>query len=533
MSVISNQTSEKAIIDVRKSHPLKGATDSPNFLSRRASSAFPSASPILKCAPKQINGRPHPLSTISSPPIPNQPPQKQPTENEMALSNQQQDINRISNTVDRVEMDMQSFKDFMIEVRQDLAAIRTSQESSHSAIAASQGHSSEQVQSLVADLKTVTHNLVELQNKATEVDALKAEVEHLRTRLKNVEDNHKDRLTNLEKNTGNETSRGNSAPSNSVRQRAISSAPMVKVWVYTYDRDVTTLDVIYPLFGLEWTGKDLDNGIKDLETYVNDNDQKNTEAARLFGSIKPVYDEEEVETDIEPMHSSLPRKRNHAEFASFSDGSDSESIEPTAKKGRFSDNSSHIRQSLPTTPRSRSLEITACEETSPILGRYNDKGEIETERTQFPALNPVDTVFPISEVAQIDAKVDGNGDHNSSTKPTNKGSRRKLRRRSTNKENEPPQPSTNTRASSHADLRNIGPDGIRRRKDGKPWGKRKSNTAPDVKRSDTAVPESVSGVLPSIESNGNFVDLTLDDEAAKEEGDEDEIGEIPPETNEN
>jgi hypothetical protein len=132
-----------------------------------------------------------------------------------AIKAQQDDIDRIGSTVDRIERDMASFKDFMQEVRTDLTANRIFQESlkevelpalqkaSHNVCTDNKdirqnlnGLRSEFDNSIMdrapqvthEELESLTDDVREVNRKANEVDGLRAELEYLKARLSSMEE---------------------------------------------------------------------------------------------------------------------------------------------------------------------------------------------------------------------------------------------------------------------------------------------------------------------------------------------------------
>jgi hypothetical protein len=132
-----------------------------------------------------------------------------------AIKAQQDDIDRIGSTVDRIERDMASFKDFMQEVRTDLTANRLFQENlkevelpalqkaSHNVCTDNKdirqnlnGLRSEFDKSIMdrapqvthEELESLTDDVREVNRKANEVDGLRAELEYLKARLSSMEE---------------------------------------------------------------------------------------------------------------------------------------------------------------------------------------------------------------------------------------------------------------------------------------------------------------------------------------------------------
>ena len=125
MHVVSEHTGEKATLSIQQKIPLVAPGIAKKYpANRRAATLQPM--PRQQTPSKMV--REGAASSVSG----SMPPARDVSGKEVAISNwageaiksQQKDIDRISGTVSRIERDMASFKDFMIEVRAELEANR-------------------------------------------------------------------------------------------------------------------------------------------------------------------------------------------------------------------------------------------------------------------------------------------------------------------------------------------------------------------------------------------------------------------------
>ena len=130
MNVVSERTGEKAVISVQQRFPLTlpGSKKLPTV--RRASTVQPmhpqtNNSFVEAAKRKSMNDSMVPPALYESP---RRDMLKFASWAEDAIKNQQKDIDRIGSAVDRIERQMTSFKEFMQEVRTELAANRQSQQ---------------------------------------------------------------------------------------------------------------------------------------------------------------------------------------------------------------------------------------------------------------------------------------------------------------------------------------------------------------------------------------------------------------------
>jgi hypothetical protein len=126
---------------------------------------------------------------------------------ENAITSQQRDIDRISGTLGRIEKGMQSFKEFMEEIRTELASNRQVQNHASeedlvlvrkaldglrlqikSDRAETKSSSTQNAELLSQKLEIIVRNLQRVSAKANEVDDLKMEIEQLKARLHQAED---------------------------------------------------------------------------------------------------------------------------------------------------------------------------------------------------------------------------------------------------------------------------------------------------------------------------------------------------------
>lgn len=109
---------------------------------------------------------------------------------EVAIEEQKADIERISASVQRIETDMQSFKDFMTVVRKELSIRPTNIELD--SIRASITETIDRRQGVALsseDLELMTDSISKISSRVSEVDTLKLEVQLLKSRIKRFEEN--------------------------------------------------------------------------------------------------------------------------------------------------------------------------------------------------------------------------------------------------------------------------------------------------------------------------------------------------------
>jgi hypothetical protein len=216
MSVISEGLGRQAKISVLKTFSLT-KEKAKISQSRRASTAQPIVRP--KPAHLQAASRKTPSvkSRPSLPPLPRQPEPPKPLAQETvplseltglkswaenAITSQQTDIDRISGTVERIEKGMQSFREFMEEVRTELASNRQVQNHAseedlvlvrkaldglrlqiESDRTETKSSSTQNAELSGQKLEIIVRNLQRVSAKANEVDDLKIEIQQLKTRL--------------------------------------------------------------------------------------------------------------------------------------------------------------------------------------------------------------------------------------------------------------------------------------------------------------------------------------------------------------
>jgi hypothetical protein len=210
MSLVSELTGKEVEPLMLKTFPLAvpGMKKPPGF--QRAATVQPSLpqSPVL--LDRHIRRQSVMPSTNGTPPsLPEVESQKDlarfRTWAKNAITGQQKDIDRIQGTVSRIEKDMSSFKDFMQEVRIELATSGQSRHLLNEGQAAiredmnslrKQVHTSEQRVALSLEeasqtSKTawegVARDVLKVSRKVSEVDSLKDELHNLTTRLQNLE----------------------------------------------------------------------------------------------------------------------------------------------------------------------------------------------------------------------------------------------------------------------------------------------------------------------------------------------------------
>jgi len=206
MTIVSEETGEQAFLRVRRKFSLTGP-QSPSV--------------------NRQEGREQPISLIGN--TPDTEHKTEPTANtiaplvngsdplpglirftkwaEDAIDGQRKDISRISTVVSKIEKDMRSFKDFMIETRRDLATVpggkpwasmRRSVASLEEEVGSiriemkarpSAGYSNDDgVKLSVDELDVLTSSITKISQKVNEVESLKMELEFMKTRLKRFEE---------------------------------------------------------------------------------------------------------------------------------------------------------------------------------------------------------------------------------------------------------------------------------------------------------------------------------------------------------
>ncbi|KAG4435197.1 hypothetical protein IFR05_009305 [Cadophora sp. M221] len=237
MSVVTEEDGDKAKISILKCFPLSIAASKKPAGTGRAATIQPS--PRI-----QHSGLGTPVhlhkSVVSRTPCPDDrlsllPPSvtvsevtKFKTWAEDAINSQQKDIDRISRTINGIKQDMRLFKNFMIEVRSELASSRHQQlpdpigEEDLSALREDLDGLRQQVKengqaiSKVSgelpsrSLQDIAQDVEKVSQKVSKVDGLKSELERMRARVKSLEDS---RLSNV------------SAPAVSSRQLRLISGP--------------------------------------------------------------------------------------------------------------------------------------------------------------------------------------------------------------------------------------------------------------------------------------------------------------------
>ena len=129
MTLVSESSGAKAKISIMKTYPLTNFSirARSQSISRRASSISratprpkpPRLLPGVSRTPSNVSRQGTPTNTIPQVDV-----TKLKSWAEATIQSQQHDIDRISGSVDRIECDMRLFKDFMEEVRAELASNR-------------------------------------------------------------------------------------------------------------------------------------------------------------------------------------------------------------------------------------------------------------------------------------------------------------------------------------------------------------------------------------------------------------------------
>lgn len=205
MTVVSEGSGTKAKISVMKTFPLTNSSVGAKNASR-GSTVQPVSRPK---PPRLLPGISRMSSTPSrlSIPIPTSPQldvTKFKTWVEDAIRNQQQDIDRLSGSVSRIERDMALFKDFMEEVQTELASHRQIQyQENGEGLASVREELNELRQQLNSNyarpgsrsdlemsrksIDIIAHDVLLVGQKVDEIDKLKKELAQLNTRLRSLE----------------------------------------------------------------------------------------------------------------------------------------------------------------------------------------------------------------------------------------------------------------------------------------------------------------------------------------------------------
>jgi hypothetical protein len=222
MSVILEGLGRQAKISVLKTFPLTKEKTKISQ-SRRASTA----QPIVRPKPAHLQGASQRTPSVKSrPSLPpsltrqSEPPKPLAQETvplseltslkswaENAITGQQRDIDQISGTLERIEKGMQSFKEFMEEIRTELASNRQVQNHAseedlvlvrkaldglrlqiESDRAETKSSLTQNAELSSQKLEIIVRNLQRVSAKANEVDSLKIEIEQLKARLHRTED---------------------------------------------------------------------------------------------------------------------------------------------------------------------------------------------------------------------------------------------------------------------------------------------------------------------------------------------------------
>ena len=208
MSAISETTGEKARLNLLESLPLINPNAQKPAVPKRASTVQPLGRKASNLQP-QMNGK---HAAFGSMPPPPSKMKSTPDFSEFkawaqdAISNQQKDIDRVSGTLLHIEGEMQMFKKFMKEVRTELATGREFHQNQIQdrdglvKVSGELGQLQTQVNSmdqefrgksggsLSRDIEIIISDMLQVSEKANEVDGLKADVEQLKTNVKGVED---------------------------------------------------------------------------------------------------------------------------------------------------------------------------------------------------------------------------------------------------------------------------------------------------------------------------------------------------------
>ncbi|KAL2070915.1 hypothetical protein VTL71DRAFT_13941 [Oculimacula yallundae] len=209
MSIVTEEDGQSAKISILKSYPLSIASGKMPSGSRRGGTVRPharsSSGTPVRTPNDIISNTPRPDSRQSVPPpsLVKAEVTKFKLWAEGAISSQQKNIDRISGTVDRLEQSMKLFKDFMSEVRLELASVKQHSNSMYEEDLSvlrndivelrQQVEESEQVISKVSDeisdrhFTAIAQDAEQTGQKANEIEELKTELPKMRKRVEFLE----------------------------------------------------------------------------------------------------------------------------------------------------------------------------------------------------------------------------------------------------------------------------------------------------------------------------------------------------------
>ena len=108
---------------------------------------------------------------------------------EESIKEQKRDIERMSASMERIESDMQSFKDFMVVVRKELSNRPTHSELDAARVSITESIDRRQGVALSGeDLELMADSISKISSRVSEVDTLKLEVQLLKSRIKRFEE---------------------------------------------------------------------------------------------------------------------------------------------------------------------------------------------------------------------------------------------------------------------------------------------------------------------------------------------------------
>jgi hypothetical protein len=205
MSIVSEESGEQAFLRVRRKFSLTGP-QSPS-VNRQEGREQPIS---LIGNGTEVDHEPQPPqskmapSSSDSDPLPGLIRFAEWAED--AIASQRKDIGRISTVVSKIEKDMRSFKDFMIETRRDLATVPggkpwASMKRSVTLLEEEMGSirmelearpnrvcDDDSVKLSVEELDVLTSSITKISQKVNEVESLKMELQFMKTRLKRFEE---------------------------------------------------------------------------------------------------------------------------------------------------------------------------------------------------------------------------------------------------------------------------------------------------------------------------------------------------------
>ena len=342
-----------------------------------------------------------------------------------AITSQQNDIDRIQGAVSRLERMINSFQDFMVEVRNEMTVGTQSRDQMNEEALAPiredimflRKHIRTTEHRVAVSLGDVTDGVQKPSSEVNEFNGVTEELQYLKRRIESLEAGSRGAFVPTVtremgspilgrdgpgRDQGQNSSMaqaGPKTPSLHVRQRVRKRAPKTAsctspglrkgpgTWSYTGLYSLPSVRSAILAFGMNFTARTTSKAIDMLETYVNESQQQNTPNGLMYGTITP------GDGDM-AKKSELP-KRTHDEMGEVIEdsfgGKQRQSPLPqkirkisagSAKQNAVADETPSNIHDRPTTP-----EVSAIgplsHELSPILGDFDNQGEFIYARDEL------------------------------------------------------------------------------------------------------------------------------------------------------